>query len=67
LANQVIGAAVLALPAVVAANTGAWSPWMVGAIGIGSMLIALTFAEVASRFEGTGGAYLHTKAAFSIG
>ena len=28
------------------------------------MLIALSFAEVASRFEGTGGAYLYTRAAF---
>jgi basic amino acid/polyamine antiporter, APA family len=62
--NQVIGAAVFGLPAAVAANTGAWSPWMVGAIGVVSMLIALTFAEVASRFDGTGGAYLYTRAAF---
>ncbi|HEU4934906.1 MAG TPA: APC family permease [Vicinamibacterales bacterium] len=62
--NQVIGGAVFGLPAVVAANTGAWSPWMVGAVGVVSMLIALTFAEVSSRFEGTGGAYLYTKAAF---
>ena len=62
--NQVIGAAVFSLPAVIAASTGAWSPWMVGAVGIVSMLIALTFAEVASRFEGTGGPYLYTKAAF---
>jgi len=62
--NQVIGGAVFSLPAVIAANTGAWSPWMVGAIGIVSMLIALTFAEVASRFEATGGPYLYTKAAF---
>ncbi len=62
--NQVIGAAVFGVPAVVAANTGAWSPWMVGAVGIASMLIALTFAEVASRFDATGGAYLYTKAAF---
>jgi amino acid transporter len=62
--NQVIGAAVFGLPAVVAANVGAWSPWMVGAIGIVSLLIAMTFAEVASRFEGTGGAYLYTRAAF---
>ena len=37
---------------------------MVGAIGILSMLIALTFAEVASRFDATGGAYLYTRAAF---
>lgn len=62
--NQVIGGAVFSLPSVIAANTGAWSPWIVGAIGIVSMLIALTFAEVASRFDGTGGPYLYTKAAF---
>ena len=37
---------------------------MVGVIGVVSMLIALTFAEVASRFEGTGGAYLYARAAF---
>ena len=28
------------------------------------MLIALSFAEVGSRFDGTGGAYLYTRAAF---
>ena len=37
---------------------------MVGAIGLVSMLIALSFAEVASRFDATGGAYLYTRAAF---
>jgi amino acid transporter len=62
--NQVIGAAVFALPAALAANAGAWSPWMVGAVGVASMLIALSFAEVASRFDGTGGSYLYTRAAF---
>jgi amino acid transporter len=62
--NQVIGGAVFALPAALAANAGAWSPWMVAAIGAASMLIALSFAEVASRFEGTGGPYLYTRAAF---
>jgi basic amino acid/polyamine antiporter, APA family len=62
--NQVIGGAVFALPAALAARAGAWSPWMIGAVGIASMLIALTFAEVASRFEGTGGPYLYTRAAF---
>jgi amino acid transporter len=62
--NQVIGGAVFGLPATIAANAGGWSPWMVSATGLGSMVIALTFAEVASRFEGTGGAYLYTKAAF---
>ena len=62
--NQVIGGAVFALPAALAANAGSWSPWMVAAIGLASMLIALSFAEVASRFDGTGGPYLYTRAAF---
>jgi APA family basic amino acid/polyamine antiporter len=62
--NQVIGGAVFALPAALAANAGAWSPWMVAAVGVASMLIALSFAEVASRFDGTGGPYLYTRAAF---
>jgi basic amino acid/polyamine antiporter, APA family len=63
--NQVIGSAVFALPAALAATAGPWSPWMVAAVGIASMLIALSFAEVASRFDGTGGPYLYTRAAFS--
>ena len=62
--NQVIGAAVFAQPAVLAASIGAWSPWLVAAVGGASMLVALSFAEVASRFEGTGGPYLYTRAAF---
>src|SRR5918994_270146 len=62
--NQVIGAAVFAQPALLAAQAGAWSPWMVAAVGVASMLIALSFAEVASRFDGTGGPYLYTRAAF---
>ena len=62
--NQVIGGAVFALPAALAASVGAWSPWMVGAIGVASMLIALAFAEVSSRFDATGGSYLYTRVAF---
>src|SRR5919106_4791168 len=37
---------------------------MVASVGLASLLIALSFAEVASRFEGTGGPYLYTRAAF---
>ena len=37
---------------------------MVAAVGLASMLIALSFAEVSSRFDGTGGPYLYTRAAF---
>ncbi len=62
--NQVIGGAVFAMPAALAAIVGGWSPFLIVAVGIASMLIALTFAEVASRFDGTGGPYLYTRAAF---
>ena len=54
--NQVIGSAVFALPAALAASAGPWSPWLVAAVGVASMLMALSFAEVASRFDSTGGA-----------
>jgi amino acid transporter len=62
--NQVIGGGIFALAASLAANTGSWSPWLVAGVALASMLIALSFAEVASRFEGTGGSYLYTRAAF---
>jgi amino acid transporter len=60
----VIGAAVFAQPSLYAASVGAWSPWLVGAVGIASLFIALSFAEVGSRFDGTGGPYLYTRTAF---
>lgn len=62
--NQVIGGAVFVQPAILAAQAGAWSVWMVGVVGAASMLIALSFAEVGSRFSATGGPYLYTRAAF---
>jgi len=62
--NQVIGGSIFALAASLAANVGSWSPWILAGVAIASMLIALSFAEVASRFEGTGGSYLYTRAAF---
>jgi len=62
--NQVIGGAIFALAAGLAANTGSWAPWLVAAVALASLLIALSFAEVGSRFDGTGGPYLYTRAAF---
>lgn len=62
--NQVIGGAVFAMPAALAAIVGGWSPLLIMAVGFASLLIALTFGEVASRFDGTGGPYLYTRAAF---
>lgn len=62
--NQVIGSAIFLLPSQVAAQVGSWSPIAFLAIGLASLLVALCFAEVGSRFEGTGGPYLYTRAAF---
>lgn len=62
--NQVIGSAIFLLPSQVAAQVGNWSPIAFLAAGLASLLVALCFAEVGSRFEGTGGPYLYTRAAF---
>ncbi len=62
--NQTIGSAIFILPSQVAAQIGTWSPLAFVAIGLASLLVALCFAEVGSRFEGTGGPYLYTRAAF---
>lgn len=62
--NQVIGGAIFVWPALVAAEIGAWSPVGFVAIGLLSLSVALCFAEVGSRFEGTGGPYLYARAAF---
>jgi len=62
--NQVIGGAVFAMPASLAAIVAGWSPFLIVGVGLASLLIALTFAEVSSRFDSTGGPYLYTKAAF---
>ena len=62
--NQVIGSAIFLLPSQVAAQVGSWSPLAFLAIGGASLLVALCFAEVGSRFERTGGPYLYTRAAF---
>ncbi len=62
--NQVIGGAIFLMPSQVAAQIGAWSPLAFVLMGLASMSVALCFAEVGSRFEGTGGPYLYTRAAF---
>ena len=49
--NQVVGAAIFLLPADVARQVGDWGPVMFAAIGLTSLLVALCFAEVGSRFD----------------
>lgn len=62
--NQVIGSAIFLLPADVAREVGAWGPMAFFAVGLASLLVALCFAEVGSRFESTGGPYLPARVAF---
>ena len=62
--NQVIGGSVFLMPATLAFHLGGFSWIAVGLVGLLALMIALNFAEASSRFEGTGGAYLYTRAAF---
>ena len=62
--NIVIGGGVFLTPSLVAAELGNWSPIAVLVAGVAVLCIALTYAEVGSRFDSTGGPYLYTLAAF---
>ena len=62
--NQVIGSAIFLLPANVAKEVGVWGPMAFLLVGLASLLVALCFAEVGSRFDRTGGPYLPARAAY---
>jgi amino acid transporter len=62
--NQVIGGAIFLIPASIAAEIGTWSPIGFVLAGFAMLLIALCYAETASRFPVTGGAYIYARAAF---
>jgi basic amino acid/polyamine antiporter, APA family len=62
--NQVIGGSIFLLPSQVAGVIGAWGPIAVALMGAASLTVALCFAELASRFDGTGGPYLYARKAF---
>jgi APA family basic amino acid/polyamine antiporter len=51
--NQVIGSAIFLLPSQVAAEVGGWGPIAFLAVGLASLLVALCFAELGSRFDQT--------------
>jgi APA family basic amino acid/polyamine antiporter len=62
--NCIIGSGVFGLPSVIAGTLGNSSPfaWLFAAAATG--LVMACFAEVASRFEQSGGVYLYTRTAF---
>jgi len=62
--NTIIGGGVFGLPSVAASLVGRASPIAVLLAGAAVGVIMACFAEVASRFSGTGGPYLYARTAF---
>lgn len=62
--NSMIGAGIFALPADVVAQAGNLSPWLFLAIGALFVTVVLSFAELTSYFEESGGPVLFAKTAF---
>ncbi|HZK78865.1 MAG TPA: amino acid permease [Gemmatimonadaceae bacterium] len=62
--NSVVGSGVFGLPSALAGFAGAWSPLTVLIAGAGVFLVVLCLAEVAGRFDETGGPYLFAREAF---
>ena len=62
--NGVIGAGIFGLPSRVFALAGTYSLISFGVCALCVSLIVLSFAEVASRFSGTGGPYLFARETF---
>jgi len=62
--NGMIGAGIFGVPAGAAALAGAWSPMVFVACALLLGAIMLCFAEIASRFDRTGGPILYIDTAF---
>jgi amino acid transporter len=63
MANSILGAGIFGLPSLLAARLDAYSPLSCVIAGSGALIIAAVIAEVASRFEVTGGLYLYGREA----
>jgi APA family basic amino acid/polyamine antiporter len=57
--NAIIGAGIFALPGKVAVNAGLLSPWLFLVVGALFLSVVLTFAELASYYDETGGPVLY--------
>lgn len=64
LINNIIGAGIFGLPSKIFALSGIYSVLALFVCGFIIFILVLCFAEVASRFEKTGGPYLYTLNAF---
>lgn len=62
--NSMIGAGIFALPGKIAVNAGMLSPWLFLVVGALFITIVLTFAELSSYYDRTGGPVLYASDAF---
>ena len=62
--NAMIGAGIFALPGKVAVNAGLLSPWLFLVVGALFITLVLTFAELSSYYDRTGGPVLYATDAF---
>lgn len=63
MANSILGAGIFGLPSLLAARLDAYSPLSCMIAGSAALIIAAVIAEIASRFEVTGGLYLYGREA----
>lgn len=61
--NAIVGSGIFGLPATISRLVGPAAPWIWLAGAAGNGVLMLCFAEVASRFQAAGGAYLYARAA----
>jgi amino acid transporter len=62
--NGMIGAGIFGLPGKLDAAVGSFAPVLLLIAGLGTMLIALCYADLASRFDSSGGPQLYAGRAF---
>lgn len=62
--NGMVGAGIFAAPAVLYASAGDFAPWMFALMALAFFPIVSCFAQLASRFDASGGPQLYAQAAF---
>jgi len=62
--NGMIGAAIFGLPGKLDAAVGSFAPWLLLLAGIGIMPVVLCYADLAGRFDRSGGPQLYAGKAF---
>ena len=62
--NAMIGAGIFGLPGKLDAALGTFAPWMLLLAGVAVMGIALCYADLATRFDSSGGPQLYATSAF---